>query len=318
MVKLSISIEGWAGLTWPVWEDRVADVEALGFAGLYISDHLAFHMPPAAPCPDAMIALAYAAQRTERVQIGTLVSPLSFRDPVQLARQAAALDDLSGGRMVVGVGAGWHEPEHRTFGYELGDLRTRMDRFANGLAVIAGLLRSDEPFTYDGRYHRVRDALLLPRPQRHGGPPVMVGGRGPKRTLPLVARYADIWNAQSLSPEALREASARLDDLIREAGREPRDVKRTMIAPVFCARDEGEMERQVTPFRIFFGDMPFDELLAAIRARLPATIIGTPEEVAAGINAYGAVGIEELMVQWLPSNGAGLRLLAEEVLPHLA
>ncbi len=319
MVKLSISIEGVAGLTWPVWRERVADVEGLGFAGLYISDHIAMHSPPAYPSPDALIALAYAAQHTVRVQLGTLVSPLSLRDPVQLARQAAALDDLSGGRMILGLGAGWHAVEHRTFGYELGDLRTRMDRFDDGVAVVAGLLRSDEPFTHEGRYFRVRDALLLPRPQRGGGPPVMIGGRGPKRTMPLAARYADIWNAQNLTPDELRAESARLDDLIRAAGRTPGDVRRTMTAAVICARDEREMDRRLGGYRSFFGDMPFDELLATIRARFRTAIIGTPEQVVARINAYGAVGIEEFMAQWTTvDDGEGLRLLAEEVLPNLA
>src|SRR5206468_2644018 len=126
---------------------------------------------------------------------GPLVAPVSFRDPRQLVRQASALDDLSGGRFILGLGAGWQEHEHSVWGYDLGDIPTRMARFEESLEVASRLLRSDAPVTFEGRFFQLHDAVLLPRPARPGGPPILIGGNGPKRTLPLVARYADIWNA---------------------------------------------------------------------------------------------------------------------------
>ncbi len=121
-----------------------------------------------------------------------MVAPLSFRDPVMLARQALALDDLSGGQMIIGVGTGWNEREHEMFGYELGDTGTRFACLEDGLEVMTGLLKSDAPISFEGHFYRLRDAVLLPKLQRPDGPPIMIGGSGPRRTLPLVAHNADI------------------------------------------------------------------------------------------------------------------------------
>src|SRR5947209_12638365 len=114
-----------------------------------------------------------------------------------LVRQAAALDDLSGGRMYLGLGAGWQEREHTLFGLHLGDIPTRMARLEEGLEVVTRLLNSNVPVTFEGRFYQLRSATLLPRPQRPGGPRILLGGSGVKRTLPLVARYAHAWNANS-------------------------------------------------------------------------------------------------------------------------
>ena len=194
MVELSISVEGLFGLTWPDWKRLVHTVEDGGFTGLYLSDHFLMMAPPDQPSLELIVALTYLADHTDRVRFGPMVSPLSVRDPVMLARQAAALDDLSGGRMVLGVGTGWMEREHQMFGYELGDMPTRFARLEEGLEVMSRLLRSEAPVSFDGRYFRLREAVL-PGPGRPGGPPIMIGGSGPRRTLPLVARFADVWNA---------------------------------------------------------------------------------------------------------------------------
>src|SRR5437870_5746624 len=207
MVALSIMIEAQDGLTWPRWKRLVAEVEALGFAGLFRSDHFTNAQPPDKESLEMVVSLTYLADHTSRIHFGPLVAPISVRHPTLLARQAAALDDLGGGRMILGVGAGWQEREHQLFGHTLGDIPTRMARLEEGLEVITRLLRSDEPVTYEGQFFQLRGATLLPRPQWPGGPPILIGGNGPKRTLPLAARYASIWNANFLAPEAFRERS---------------------------------------------------------------------------------------------------------------
>jgi alkanesulfonate monooxygenase SsuD/methylene tetrahydromethanopterin reductase-like flavin-dependent oxidoreductase (luciferase family) len=318
MVALSISVEGMFGLAWPTWKQLVAHVEQCGFAGLYRSDHFTVPGPAYPDSLELIVSLTYAAEHTQRIPIGSLVAPLSFRDPIMLARQAAALDDLSGGRMILGVGAGWMEREHTMFGYELGDVPTRIARLADGLEVISRLLRSEEPVAYAGRFYRLQQAQLRPRPQRSGGPPLLVGGAGPRRTLPLVARYADIWSAQQLPPEGVRERSARLDDLLRQEGRPPNAVKRTFIAPVICGRTRTELEERVRGIARTMPPMPLDAVLGVLRTQFYG-IVGTSEEVAAQIRAYGAAGIEELMVNWFTMDDSeGLRILAQEVLPRVA
>ena len=240
MVRLSVLVEGAHGLTWDRWKEFVSNVEKMGYAGLYGSDHFTLVAGP--PDPDSLeliVSLAYAADHTERLKLGQLVSPASLRDPVMLTRQMLALDDLSGGRMVFGVGAGWNVREHEMFGYDLGDLRMRMDRFAEAVEVITHLKWSDRPVSYSGRYYTLKDATLLPRPRRPGGPPLLIGGGGPKRTLPLAARYADIWNVAMVAPDALQEKLRLLDSLIVAAGRQPGDVARTLMIPVqWFARDD--------------------------------------------------------------------------------
>src|SRR6266516_3474893 len=222
-------IEGQNGLTWPYWKRLVSEVEELGFAGLFRSDHFTNARPPDKDSLEMIVSLTYLADHTQRIHFGPLVAPLSVRNPMLLARQAAALDDLSNGRMFLGLGAGWQQREHHLFGFNLGDVPTRISRFEEGLEVVTRLLKSDEPVTYEGRFYQLRGAMLLPRPQRSGGPRILIGGNGPKRTLPLVVRYADMWNANFLSPGAFRERSATLDQLLRASGRNPSDVKRTVM-----------------------------------------------------------------------------------------
>jgi F420-dependent oxidoreductase-like protein len=319
MIALSIMIEGQDGLTWPRWKRIVDTVEGAGFAGLFRSDHFTNAQPPDKDSLEMVVSLAYLADHTRRIHFGPLVAPLSFRHPTLLARQAAALDDLSGGRMILGVGAGWQEREHTLFGHELGDVPTRMARLEEGLAVITRLLRSDEPVSYTGRFYQLRGATLLPRPQRPGGPPILVGGNGRQRTLPLAARYADIWNATFLAPDAFRERSARLDDLLRQAGRQPGDVRRTMMLSLFFGRDRAELDRRLR-WRHEVPELagkPLEAAVEAIRNRRNA-IVGTPDLVVEQIRAYQAVGVEELMLQWFDMDDVdGLRAFAEHVLPQL-
>jgi alkanesulfonate monooxygenase SsuD/methylene tetrahydromethanopterin reductase-like flavin-dependent oxidoreductase (luciferase family) len=322
MTELSISIQGLCGLTWPAWKRLVEVVEPLGFAGLFCTDH--FTLPDALTVDslEMIVALTYLADHTHRIHFGPLVAPFSFRDPVMLARQAAVLDDLSGGRMRLGVGAGWMEYEHQMFGYHLGDMRTRMARFAEGLEVIARLLRSAEPVSYAGQFYQLNEAILHPRPQRPGGLPILVGGKGPRRSLPLVARYATIWNATRLTPDEFRARSAMLDELARAAGRAPRAIKRTVMIPVMCGRTPAELEQRVQGVRQLFSDfgaMPLDALLDALREMFGAMIVGAPDEVIRGIRAYADAGVEEVIVQWFGMEDLdGLQILAEQVLPHIA
>src|SRR5579885_460135 len=246
MVDISLMIEGQMGLTWPRWQRLVAEAEDLGFAGLFRSDHFTNARTPDVESLEMVVSLAYLADHSRRLHFGPLVAPLSFRHPTLLARQAAALDDLSGGRMILGLGAGWQEREHRLFGHELGDIPTRMQRLEEGLEVITRLLHSDEPVSFEGRFFRLDGATLLPRPARPGGPPILIGGNGPKRTLPLVARFADIWNATYLPPEAFREQARLLDNLLLAQGRQPAEVKRTMMIALYFGRTMEEVDRRLS------------------------------------------------------------------------
>jgi F420-dependent oxidoreductase-like protein len=319
MLALSIMIEGQNGLTWPRWKRLVAEVERLGFAGLFRSDHFTNAQPPDKASLELVTSLTYLADHTQRIHFGPLVAPFSLRDPALLARQAAALDDLSGGRMILGVGAGWQEREHTLFGYPLLDVPSRLRRLEEGLEVVTRLLHSDAPVTYDGEFYHLRGATLLPRPERPGGPPLLLGGNGMSRTLPLAARHATRWNAAFISPEAFHERSVRLDELLRAAGRQPEDVQRSLMLTLLFARDRDELEQRLAARRQRpeLAGKSLDEVVEALNTAGSA-IVGTPEAVLHRIRDYEAAGVQELMLQWLDLDDLdGLRALADTVLSQV-
>ena len=319
MVAISLMLEGQYGMTWYRWKKLVAEVEDLGFAGMFRSDHFTNANPPDMDSLEMIVSLTYLADHTRRIHFGPLVAPFSFRNPMLLARQAAALDDLSGGRMILGVGAGWQEREHQLFGFELGDIATRMARFAEGLEVVTRLLKSDEAVTYEGRFYQLRGATLLPRPQRKGGPRILIGGNGPKRTLPLVARYADIWNGTFLAPDEFRERSAILDKLLSEAGRKPGDVRRTAMRGLYFGRDMKELDRRLRwrAENPDYAGKSLQEVIDSMATR-DHEIVGTADMVIEQIKTYEAAGAEELMLQWFDVDDLdGLRTFAKSVLPNV-
>lgn len=313
-------IEGQDGVNWRIWKTLVEEVESLGFPGLFRSDHYTNSSPPDKDSLEMVVSLTYLADHTRRVHFGPMVAPLSFREPTMLARQAAAIDDLSGGRMLLGLGAGWQEREHTMFGHHLGTKKERMDRFEEGVQVISLLLNSDEPVSFEGRYFKLRGAILLPRPQRKGGPPILIGGSGRKRTLPLVARYASQWNTVNPTLDDFRDMSAYLDDLIRQAGRRPQDVKRSIMTMVIFGRTREDLQARLEkpPFNSpRVEGKSLDEKIAFWRDERRA-LIGNGEEIAAQIRAYAEAGVQEIMTQWLQLDDIeGLRQYAEDVLPRL-
>jgi len=317
-VELSITIEGMFGLTWPRWEVLTGAIERLGFAGCYRSDHFTRGSPPDVDALEMIVSLTHLASHSKRVRMGPLVSPVSFRDPIMLARQAMAIDDLSGGRMVLGVGAGWMVSEHEMFGYALGDLKTRMDRLEEGLEVITRLIRSPEPVTFEGRFYTLREAHLLPRPARPT--PVMVGGKGPLRSMPMVARFADIWNCTPVPVAVYSERSGLLDQLLVKQGRRPADVKRTVMLHVHVWRDGADRARRLDLARQnlpVLAGMSDEDTLSHLRDKMGA-IVGTPDEVVPRIRAYAEAGAQEAMLQWFTLGDVdGLETLAELVMPSV-
>ncbi len=306
MIELAIMIEGQNGLNWPRWQRIAAAVEDLGFAGLYRSDHFTNASPPDKDSLELWVSLTWLASHTRRIEFGPLVTPLSFRHPALTARMAAAVDDLSGGRLTLGLGAGWQEREHRTFGFDLLDLPGRMQRFAEGVEVISLLLTSETPVSFTGRFFQLREAILLPRPSRPGGPPILIGGSGLKRTLPLAARFASQWNCIQLTPERFMEVNRHLDGLLRQAGRDPKAVRRTMMTGCILARDEAELARKVAERTR--GERTAQDL------RQRGAIVGTPAQIEAQLRALEAAGVQRVMLQWLDLDDLqGLEVLARSI-----
>jgi F420-dependent oxidoreductase-like protein len=297
-MDIAIMIEGQDGLTWPRWQRIARAVEDLGFAGLYRSDHFTNAQAPDKDSLELWLSLAWLASHTTRIEFGPLVAPVSFRHPAFTARIGAQLDDLAGGRLTLGVGAGWQEREHTAFGFDLLPLAARMDRFQEALEVMSRLLRSDAPVSFQGRYYTLHEAVLLPRPQRPGGPPLLIGGNGPQRTLPLVARFADEWNAVYIPPARFVELSSRLDSLLDGQGRPAGAVRRSLMTGLFFGRNEAELNAKLQ------GRDP-----ASLRER--GVLVGTPGAVDEQLAELAQAGVQRVMLQWLELDDLdGLEALA--------
>lgn len=304
MLEIAIMIEGQNGLNWPRWQNIARLVEELGFVGLYRSDHFTNMNPPDKDSLELWVSLTWLASHTKRIEFGPLVSPVSFRHPAQTARMAAAVDDLSNGRLTLGLGAGWQEREHQLFGFDLLDPRSRFDRFEEGLQVVTQLLKNDSATSFDGKYYQLREATLLPRPLRPGGPRILVGGTGKNRTPNLVARYADEWNSMFQTSEQFKESNARLDSALKKAGRDVKSVRRSMMTGCVFASSDSELKQKLETRGRTLEDLHQRGIIA-----------GTPGMVTEQFQKLESAGLERIMLQWLDLDDlAGLEELAKAVL----
>lgn len=304
-MEIAIMLEGQNGMNWTNWQRFVRAVEDLGFVGLYRSDHFTNAEPPNLDSLELWVALTWLASHTQRIEFGPLVSPVSFRHPAMQVRMASAVDDLSGGRMTFGVGAGWQDREHQMYGFDLLSVDERFARFEEALQIMRRLLKQDDPVTFEGKYYRFHEAVLLPRPQRPGGPPILIGGNGPKRTLPLVARYADEWNGVFVTPAHYGELNTQLDILLRQHNRPPNSVRRSLMTGLAFGRDDSEARRHLR----HYGSSDPAELFPH------GIIYGTASAVQDQLGTYAEAGVQRIMLQWLDLNDIdGLEALAQAVL----
>jgi F420-dependent oxidoreductase-like protein len=304
-MQVGLMIEGQDGLTWEHWARLLKAAEELGYAHVFRSDHFTNPQPPDKPSLELWTSLTYAASHTSRIQFGPLVTPVTFRHPSITARMAAAVDDLSDGRLALGIGAGWNEREHRTFGVPFPSVETRYEMLQDYLEVVTRLLRSDRPVSYEGKRFRLDEAILLPRPKRPGGPPILVGGNGERRTLPLAARHADEWNAVFVGPDRLRRLERRFDELLDQAGRPREAVRRSVMVGTIFTRSERALKDRLA-----------ERGLGREEAMERGLVVGTPEMWVEQLSAYAEAGAERIMLQWLDQDDVeSLEIIAREVLP---
>lgn len=304
MIEVAIMLEGQNGLNWTRWQRMVTAVEELGFIGLYRSDHYTNMNPPDLDSLELWVSLVWLADNTSRIEFGPLVSPVSFRHPTMTARMATAVDDLSHGRLTLGLGAGWQEREHHNYGWDLLDIPGRFARFEEGLQIIQHLLQSDEPLDFAGQYYQLHEAVNLPRPQRSGGPPILIGGNGPKRTLPLAAHYADEWNGVYIPPAVFAERSQRLDELLEGNGRNPQDVRRSLMAGCWFGQTDAEVQAKLDARNLTLEE-----------AHQHGLAVGTANQIVDQLGSWAAAGVQRIMLQWLDLDDlAGLEALAHAVL----
>jgi alkanesulfonate monooxygenase SsuD/methylene tetrahydromethanopterin reductase-like flavin-dependent oxidoreductase (luciferase family) len=301
MAKVGIMLEGQEGLNWERWRRICHDADTLGFDSLRRSDHLISLMgAPERDCIETWVSLALAAEWTKRIQFGPMVSPMTFRHPAVLAKMAAAVDILSGGRVILGVGAGWNENEHRVFGVPFFTQKERFDHLEEGIRAM-------------------RDAWNKSNPKPVRNPmPLLMGGKGTKRTLPIVAREASEWNMTRIDLDMYQEGRAVLETSCREIGRDPNTIRHSMMTSYIIGRDRSELRERAAQVSNIVRDLNGKTPDEVIEDRRHAWFVGTPEEIADRMRVIAAHGVDLFMLQhFLLDDSDALKLLASEVLPAI-
>lgn len=304
MLEKAIMLEGQNGLNWERWQRIVRKVEELGFVGLYRSDHFTNMNPPDIDSLELWTSLTWLADNTKRIEFGPMVTPFSFRHPVFTARMGMAVDDLSNGRLTLGLGAGWQDREHNLFGFDLLEPKARFDRFEEGMEVVTQLLKSDEPVTFDGAYYQLRNASLLPKTKRKGGPKILVGGNGTNRTMAAVVRYADEWNCIFIPVNEFTKLNDQLNEKLDTAGRDRSSVRRSMMTGCIFGKDESALNEKVAARK---------RTVEELQAR--GAITGNASQVKEQLHQLEEAGLQRIMLQWLDLDDMdGLEALAKAVL----
>ena len=319
VVKLGIMIEGQEGLNWDRWNRLIDDAERLGFDSLWRSDHLysvmgEYQRETLALWP----SLTAVALKSSRIEFGQLVSPTTFRHPIHLASDGAAVDQASNGRFWLGVGAGWNESEHAAFGFNLLPLKERMDRFEEALKVIK-LMGTGEPASFAGEHFQLDNAQTTSVPTRSSGARLMIGGSGERRTLRLVAEYADEWNATLAAHDTYDQKTEVLLRHCDAVGRDPDEIQRSMMIGHIVGSNDGEVRRRAAELQSVvpgMRDVEVGDLLTRQRER--GWLVGTPAEVIEQIQGRAAQGVQRIMMQtFLMDDVEQLELIANEIIPNV-
>jgi F420-dependent oxidoreductase-like protein len=272
----------------PTTMDRLRDfaeaADTSGCSSLWVMDHLMQLPPlggPTATILEGYVTLGALAAVTKRVELGTLVTGVTYRNPALLAKQIATLDALSGGRAILGIGAAWYDVEHAAYGWEFPAVKERFERLKEAVAICRGMF-DNESFTYSGTYYNVDEARVVPRPQRRI--PIMIGGSGERKTLKMVAELADLCNVGGTAGVVGRKLAI-LDEHCAAVGRDPREVKRTSMTSLFVSANDGDRDA-------LRGMLNYDND-ESVRDRM---IIATADEATENLAAIVAAGADEVIV----------------------
>jgi alkanesulfonate monooxygenase SsuD/methylene tetrahydromethanopterin reductase-like flavin-dependent oxidoreductase (luciferase family) len=309
-VRLALMIEGQEGVTWDDWVALADACEQNGVEALFRSDHYISGTDENRPVLDAWATIAGLAAHTAKLQLGTLVSPATFRHPAVLARNAATADEISGGRVTLGVGAGWMEREHEAYGFDFLTARQRVARFAEQLEIVHGLLRQAR-FSFAGQDYRLAEAPGLRRPEL----PILVGGSALPGTVEPAVRFADEYNTFFATVDEVRERKRKLDEACERAGRDPATLRYSLMAPCVLGTTPAEVRASAQRIADRFG-RDAETVLERYGERGP---VGTVEDVIARLREVEEIGYERVMLQHLVHDDLDtVALIGRELVPAVA
>jgi len=303
-------IEGQEDVTWDDWVALASACEEHGVEALFRSDHYISGFDEARHVLDAWATIAGLAARTTKLELGTLVSPATFRQPAVLVRSAATADEISGGRVTLGLGAGWHQREHEAYGFAFPDTRERIARFGEQLEIAHRLLH-EERVDFDGTYYRLDDAPGLQRPELT----LLVGGSAKPGTALPAAKFADEYNVLFGSLDEARTRIQALEEACEQQGRDPSSLRRSLMAPLVIGRDDRELRESARRVGSRFGRDP-QEVLDRYARNGP---VGTVEQVVERLRQIGELGYDRVMLQHLAHRDLDtVALIGRELVPAVA
>ncbi|HYN65193.1 MAG TPA: TIGR03560 family F420-dependent LLM class oxidoreductase [Candidatus Limnocylindrales bacterium] len=288
------------GLTYDEIRAAAQAAEDAGLEAFFRSDHYAsFPGPDDQPTTDAWATLAGLARDTRQIGLGSLVSPVTFRLPGPFAKLVATVDEMSGGRVEVGMGAGWNDTEHAQLGIPFPSLDQRFGMLEEAVAIVHGLWTEPDGWRFSGDQWQVSGSLFRARPERNGRrhPPLILGGRGGPRLARLAARYGDEFNLTSASPDDAREAYARIDAACQAIGRDPTEVTRSAMTGVLIAESRSELDDRIRQQLEITGSDGATDADAWLAERRGRWIIGTLDEAGERLAAFARAGAQRVMLQ---------------------
>ena len=314
-MRIALMIEGQEGVTWDEWLGLAHTAEAHGIEGLFRSDHYTSIATPDQGSLDAWATLAALAAVTRDLRLGTMVSPATFRHPSVLARMATTVDHISGGRVELGMGAGWFELEHARGGFSFPEARTRFDVFAEQVEIV---VRSwtETGFDFAGDHYALAAQTALPPPAQRPHPPLVLGGGARPRSAALAARFAQEYNTPGATPEDCADRRADLDKACHDADRDPASLPLSVMTTCVIGANAAEADRRLRTVLALAGD---DRAPAQALAERPQWLVGTVDEVAARIEEYRAAGVTRVFLQHLDHRDLdAVALIGDELVPRVA
>ena len=309
--------EGQEGMTWSQWRALADAAERHGFDGLFTSDHYLSEQPGSdRDALDAWGTICALAAVTRRIRLGTLVSPATFRHPSVLAKLAVTADHVSSGRIDLGMGTGWFEDEHKSYGFPFPSGSERMDVLEEQVEIVRRSWDGGS-FSFTGAHYEITRLDARPKPVQLPHPRLVIGGRGGPRSLALAARWADEYNSAMPTYEEIRTRRTALEDAFKRAGRAPDGARFSVMAPVLAGADRDELEHRAAAVARFLGDDDSDP--TACLARLPDTwIVGTPEQITTTLRELSALGVDRVMLEPpLHTDLDMVELIGRQVVPSL-
>lgn len=292
-MRVNVMIEGQESVTWEQWVDIARAAESAGLEGLFRSDHYqSVASRTERSSLDAWVTLGALGAITQRIRLGTMVTPASFRHPSVLAKNVVTADHVSGGRIELGLGAGWHQLEHDTYGFPFHDLGTRYDVLEEQLEIVHRQM-TEERFDFHGEHYQLTNCEARPKPVQSPRVPVILGGRAGPRAARLAARYADEYNTTFPSVEAARERKANIDAACADAGRDP--ITFSIMTGCLIGSDAADVRGRAARLQQLSGaDGDLDTWLEGLREEW---VVGTVDEAASRLEEYARVGVDRVMLQ---------------------